>query len=154
MASSQDGRDHYSDIDSEFSDSHSMIINGGGNSRKSSDSNFGLSENGEGDGEFYEVPMPRTQAPEVFVSGAHTRSYPSLALANRLVSQVYISQSLSHRSKRHIRDSREYEQMPQQTRSLLEVILNDYLLFFFAFLTKLTSQVAQCILWQLKLWNF
>lgn len=143
MASSQDGRDHYSDIDSEFSDSHSMIING--NSRKSSDSNFGLSENGEVDTEFYEVPMPRSQAPEVFTSSNnHLRSYPSLATANRFVSQVYISSALSHRSRRHIRDSREYDQMPQQARSLLEVIPPTKIIFQKNY--RIVEAVAKCSL--------
>lgn len=45
----------------------------------------------------------------------------NVSASNRYVSQVYISASLSHRSRRHIRDSREYDQMPTVTRSFLEV---------------------------------
>lgn len=117
MASSQDSRHNhceiYSDIDSEFSDSQSLIINGE-HSRKSSDSNF---DTENGDTEFYEVPMPRSQAPEVYSASGYKSYTPS-----RYVSQVYISQGLSHRSKRHIRDSREHDLIPQTTRNLLEVI--------------------------------
>ena len=40
--------------------------------------------------------------------------------------QPYISSFLSHRSKRHIRDSREYDVMPHASRSLLEVCVGCY----------------------------
>lgn len=42
--------------------------------------------------------------------------------------QPYISSFLSYRSKRHIRDSREYDVIPHATRSLLEVC--DYVTLF------------------------
>lgn len=64
---------------------------------------------------YYEVPLPaRAPPPQVFVTG------PALG-PSRYVSQVYISSGISHRSKRHIRDSREFENIPQTTRNLLEV---------------------------------
>lgn len=124
MACSSDHIELYSDIDSEYSDSQSGL-NNGQNSRKSSDSNWGL-DNGETfiSEECYEVPLPRVTAPGAYnstvTSGSSSAS--KFSSPSRYISQVYISSKISHRSKRHIRDSREYEQMPQCSRNLLEVI--------------------------------
>jgi len=120
MASSDRRGSHielYSDIESEFSDSQSMI-NNGDSSRKSSDSAWGLDTGEAGlTDAFYEVPLPHTPAPEVFMPVSSTKLPP----VGRYISQVYISNNISHRSKRHIRDSRELETIPQVNRNLLEV---------------------------------
>ena len=126
MASSSDHIELYSDIDSELSDSQSMIINGQ-NSRKSSDSNWGL-DNGDAfiSEECYEVPVPRITAPGSYAPSNSSISSIKYSSPSRYVSQVYISSNISHRSKRHIRESREYEHLPQPTRNLLRSHLLDF----------------------------
>lgn len=123
MAGSSDHIELYSDIDSEYSDTQS-VVNNGQISQKSPDSNWGI-DNGDTfiPDECYEIPLPRIKAPSTCTASNVNTSTTVIKYSSpsRYVSQVYISSAISHRSKRHIRESREYDQIPQQTRNLLEV---------------------------------
>jgi len=90
--------DVYSDLDTD-SDTQSMIR---------------IPSNSDTKEEFYEVPLPALEAPDV---DPFHHSY----LPTRYGPEFYLSSSMSHRSKRHIRDSREYETMRRPVRSMLEV---------------------------------